>query len=32
VGFETPKDGNTHYALVAIDLPSGIDTKDDKSD
>jgi hypothetical protein len=32
VGFETPKDGKTHYALVAIDLPSGIDTKDDKSD
>jgi hypothetical protein len=32
VGFEEPKDGKTRFALVAIDLPTGIDTDKDKSD
>ena len=32
VGFETPKDGNTRFALVALDLPAGMDGGSDKSD
>lgn len=32
VGFEEPRDGRTRFALVAIDLPAGIDTDKDKSD
>ena len=33
VGFEKPKDGKrTMFALVALDLPSGIDKKPDTSD
>jgi hypothetical protein len=31
VGFEEPKDGQTRFALVALDLPAGIDKKSDKS-
>ena len=30
VGFEEPKDGQTRFALVALDLPAGMDS--DKSD
>ena len=30
VGFEEPKDEKTHFALVAIDLPAGIDVDKDK--
>lgn len=29
VGFETPKDGKTKFALVALDLPSGMSDKSD---
>ena len=32
VGFEEPKDGKTRFALVAIDLPAGVETEGDKSD
>lgn len=32
VGFEDPKAGKTRFALVALDLPSGMDTGTDKSD
>ena len=32
VGFEDPKDGKTRFALVANDLPAGVETNDDKSD
>lgn len=32
VGFEHPKDGKTLFALVALDLPAGMDKKADKSD
>ncbi len=32
VGFDESKDGQTRFALVALDLPAGIDSKDDKSD
>jgi len=32
VGFETPKDGRTRFALVAVDLPAGMDGGSDKSD
>ncbi len=32
VGFEEAKDGRTRFALVALDLPAGIDTDKDKSD
>jgi hypothetical protein len=32
VGFETPKDGKTRFALVALDLPSGMDKGQGKSD
>ena len=32
VGFENPKDGKTHFALVALDLPAGVDNKSGKSD
>ncbi len=32
VGFEEPKDGKTRFALVAIDLPAGVDPGKDKSD
>ena len=31
VGFETPKDGQTRFALVALDLPTGLNNGD-KSD
>jgi hypothetical protein len=31
VGFDDTKDGQTHFALVALDLPSGMDSSD-KSD
>lgn len=30
VGFEDPKEGVTHFALVALDLPSGMGGDDDK--
>ena len=32
VGFESPRDGKTLFALVALDLPAGMDGKSDKSD
>lgn len=32
VGFEAPRNGKTRFALVAIDLPAGIDGKTDQSD
>jgi hypothetical protein len=32
VGFESPKDGETRFALVALDLPAGLDKKSGKSD
>jgi len=32
VGFETPKEGNTRFALVALDLPAGMSGDSDKSD
>lgn len=32
VGLEEPKNGKTRFALVAIDLPAGVETSDDKSD
>ena len=32
VGFEEPRDGKTRFALVALDLPAGIDGKPGKSD
>lgn len=32
VGFEEPKDGKTRFALVAIDLPAGVEAKRDASD
>jgi len=32
VGFEEAKDGKTRFALVALDLPAGLDGKDAKSD
>lgn len=32
VGFEDPKDGQTRFALVALDLPSGLDKDSGKSD
>ena len=32
IGFESPKDGETRFALVALDLPAGVDNKSDKSD
>jgi hypothetical protein len=32
VGFENPKDGQTRFALVALDLPAGSDQNSDKSD
>jgi hypothetical protein len=32
VGFEDPKDGQTRFALVALDLPGGLDKGSDKSD
>jgi hypothetical protein len=32
VGFEDSKSGQTRFALVALDLPAAVDTKDDKSD
>jgi|ERR1700733_10351394 hypothetical protein len=32
VGFEEPKDGKTRFALVAIDLPAGVETSSGKSD
>jgi hypothetical protein len=32
VGFENPKDGKTRFALVALDLPAGLDKNSGKSD
>jgi hypothetical protein len=32
VGFEAPKDGNTRFALVALDLPAFADSDSGKSD
>jgi hypothetical protein len=32
VGFENPKTGKTRFALVALDLPSGLDKDSGKSD
>jgi hypothetical protein len=32
VGFENPKDGQTRFALVALDLPAGLDKNSGKSD
>ena len=32
VGFEEPKDGKTRFALVALDLPAGIEKGGEKSD
>jgi hypothetical protein len=32
VGFENPKDGQTRFALVALDLPGGLDKNSGKSD
>lgn len=32
VGFESPKDGQTRFALVALDLPAGMDKDAGKSD
>jgi len=32
VGFEEPKDGKTRFALVALDLPAGMDSNSSKSD
>lgn len=32
VGFESPEDGKTRFALVALDLPAGMDGDSDKSD
>src|ERR1700722_10698962 len=32
VGFENSKDGQTRFALVALDLPAGLDKGSDKSD
>jgi len=32
VGFENPRDGKTRFALVALDLPSGVGSNSDKSD
>jgi hypothetical protein len=32
VGFEDPKDGQTRFALVALDLPAGLEGKAGKSD
>jgi hypothetical protein len=32
IGFETSKDGQTRFAMVALDLPAGLDKKSGKSD
>ncbi len=32
VGFEEPRDGNTRFALVALDLPAGVENDNGKSD
>jgi len=32
VGFENPRDGRTRFALVALDLPSGLEKNSGKSD
>ncbi len=32
VGFDDSKGGQTRFALVALDLPAAVDSKDDKSD
>jgi hypothetical protein len=32
VGFENSKNGETRFALVALDLPAGMDKNSDKSD
>ena len=32
VGFETPRDGKTRFALVALDLPAAVESSSGKSD
>lgn len=32
VGFEDPRDGQTRFALVSLDLPAGVDNKSGSSD
>jgi hypothetical protein len=32
VGFEEPKNGKTHFALVALDLPAGVESSGNTSD
>lgn len=32
VGFENPKEGKTRFALVALDLPAGVESDSEKSD
>jgi hypothetical protein len=32
VGFEDPRDGETRFALVSLDLPAGVDNKSSSSD
>jgi len=32
VGFEDAKDDKTRFALVALDLPAGMDNDDDKKE
>ena len=32
IGFEEPKDGQTRFAMVALDLPVGTDMNTGKSD
>ena len=32
VGFESPKDSQTRFALVALDLPAGVESGSEKSD
>ena len=32
VGFESPQDGKTRFALVALDLPAVVESKSEKSD
>jgi len=32
VGFQYPKDNRVRFALIALDLPSGVTSDDDKRD
>jgi len=32
VGFESPRDGKTRFAMVALDLPAGVESGSGKSD